>query len=1069
MAQPPTHVPPAVETSAALPKLRVADAPKLARRDEAPLRGLQRSLGNRAMAKLAAPGRPLEPAVRADLEARFGEDLGSVRIHHDPKAAESEGTSAFATGEHIVSKQPLEHPDADRRLLAHEAAHVVQQRRGGRNEPSNDERLEAAAKQTAHEVTHRGHDVDIRGKARVGIARDEGAPPQHQFTTVQAKSGLYDLSIDGITVLHYQQPEDSKNLEVAAAAFDDPKVVSIGVRGARGTTVLLDPLGIAELKKRGYDVKWFDQRQSEDLGEHPIHLSRIDVPPPQRHRPPLQIPKQKPPEEKPPEQQLEKLPEKPSDLPVADQPSVPQKTPKDLIDSRTTWYGDLDEDALGADLLKHAIDGNADYAQRVIDELGSTDRDDVSLGFAQAATDEQLRQLASTEKGRRLLDRLFDELTAGEVFADEQRQADRILRIKTHSLLSEEQFAAKVAKARTSIVLPYRKGGLTVLTPSPIYARRLPDGKVGVHVRFDIAGTEYARDPDLRLPLGISDEVILDEDAVVGVKLYDQGGTIDFVPALSLLQLENEATRMVYEKSAEAVGIGLTLGLGGEAAAGEEALQGKALSTTAQMAATARKGVAVADRFATALDVTNSLVQEHRGWIIETWGKDGRDFVTDLDAVNSYIRVYGLVRGGVGLVQLGNALRKSYKNWRAVTTSAKNLSERETADIEKIAGDAEHLLQELDSTAQQNVAPTDVPGELSGDAEVRDISSGRKRVYPPETQRRLERTREGAGDVLPMHGAGEQDFESELSQHAAQAQLEDEPLQRASGDIETHAMAGPRRPQQRPVVQQPAQQQRGTTRTTTRSSTGGDGTGVAPPRVQLRRVLPEHLDEPRLLPRGIDNYSAGDGYDFFRRNRSRYPKHVQDMIDDVKRPTKTANANIDQALREYYAQQANTTLGFAATSQKISRPAPVAGGRILEESSPFSTAEKGHAPSRANPGTEVEAGFSPTPLGERKNLNLVGHTKSGEVVKLDDFNFRARSGEELKMPYALQHDPAFRANCQQGIIDELRRHYEFTRDWNFNPYRWNLLTYEDYETVYRLARQYLPSDWERYVSITWIQ
>ena len=100
---------------------------------------------------------------------------------------------------------------------------------------------------------------------------------------------------------------------------------------------------------------------------------------------------------------------------------------------------------------------------------------------------------------------------------------------------------------------------------------------------------------------------------------------------------------------------------------------------------------------------------------------------------------------------------------------------------------------------------------------------------------------------------------------------------------------------------------------------------------------------------------------------------------------------------------------------------------------------------------------------------MVGVTKSGQVVELDDFNFRDRSGEEIKMPNALEYDPRFRTNGEDKIIDELRRHYQFTRDWNFNPFRWNLHTYEDYRYVYRLAEYNLPPDWPAYLNITWIQ
>ena len=82
---------------------------------------------------LAAGGRPLEPATRGIMEARFGHDLSNVRIHDDPLAA-SAATSlhavAFTMGQHIAFGQGRYAPDtlAGQALLGHELAHTIQQR-----------------------------------------------------------------------------------------------------------------------------------------------------------------------------------------------------------------------------------------------------------------------------------------------------------------------------------------------------------------------------------------------------------------------------------------------------------------------------------------------------------------------------------------------------------------------------------------------------------------------------------------------------------------------------------------------------------------------------------------------------------------------------------------------------------------------------------------------------------------------------------------------------------------------------------------------------------------------------
>ncbi len=81
---------------------------------------------------LASPGRPLDRATRSLFESRFGYDFGHVRIHADPKAAESAqavNALAYTVGSHVVfrSGQFDPHSHAGQRLLAHELTHVVQQ------------------------------------------------------------------------------------------------------------------------------------------------------------------------------------------------------------------------------------------------------------------------------------------------------------------------------------------------------------------------------------------------------------------------------------------------------------------------------------------------------------------------------------------------------------------------------------------------------------------------------------------------------------------------------------------------------------------------------------------------------------------------------------------------------------------------------------------------------------------------------------------------------------------------------------------------------------------------------
>jgi hypothetical protein len=84
---------------------------------------------------LTSPGRPLEAGTRRSMETRFGHDFSRVRLHDDASSAASAASldaTAYTVGNDIV----LGSGDLDMstaggvHLLAHELAHVVQQRRG---------------------------------------------------------------------------------------------------------------------------------------------------------------------------------------------------------------------------------------------------------------------------------------------------------------------------------------------------------------------------------------------------------------------------------------------------------------------------------------------------------------------------------------------------------------------------------------------------------------------------------------------------------------------------------------------------------------------------------------------------------------------------------------------------------------------------------------------------------------------------------------------------------------------------------------------------------------------------
>jgi Domain of unknown function (DUF4157) len=81
---------------------------------------------------LSLPGRPIDPGSRRTMEARFGYDFSSVRLHDDARAAATAkemDAAAFTVGDDIAFGSGRYDPSTPvgQRLLAHELAHVVQQ------------------------------------------------------------------------------------------------------------------------------------------------------------------------------------------------------------------------------------------------------------------------------------------------------------------------------------------------------------------------------------------------------------------------------------------------------------------------------------------------------------------------------------------------------------------------------------------------------------------------------------------------------------------------------------------------------------------------------------------------------------------------------------------------------------------------------------------------------------------------------------------------------------------------------------------------------------------------------
>ncbi|MEV4319595.1 DUF4157 domain-containing protein [Actinocrispum sp. NPDC049592] len=162
---------------------------------------IQKAVGNLAFDNALGAAQPLDEPVRRVMEHRFGTDFGDVRVHTGASATRSADTlqaNAYTVGNHIVlGDDSVSHVDT----LAHELAHVVQQR-GGAGGPAQSGTLEADANQAAGAVTA-GRPAAVAGRAAPGVARVD-------------KSAQQAAPVPAVAVMYEYVDENGKHQQVSA-------------------------------------------------------------------------------------------------------------------------------------------------------------------------------------------------------------------------------------------------------------------------------------------------------------------------------------------------------------------------------------------------------------------------------------------------------------------------------------------------------------------------------------------------------------------------------------------------------------------------------------------------------------------------------------------------------------------------------------------------------------------------------------------------------------------------------------------------------------------------------------
>jgi hypothetical protein len=130
-------------------------------------------------AVVRSPGQPLDVGTQVFMESRFGHDFSRVRVHRYARAAQSAdavNARAYVVGNDIVFGQGEYAPGTaqGRLLIAHELAHVVQQRNSINSHPAL-RRAAKKAKTSAGEFVADPYDAIVQqgyGDVIVGYGAD---------------------------------------------------------------------------------------------------------------------------------------------------------------------------------------------------------------------------------------------------------------------------------------------------------------------------------------------------------------------------------------------------------------------------------------------------------------------------------------------------------------------------------------------------------------------------------------------------------------------------------------------------------------------------------------------------------------------------------------------------------------------------------------------------------------------------------------------------------------------------------------------------------------------------------
>ncbi|MDR2153614.1 MAG: DUF4157 domain-containing protein [Burkholderiaceae bacterium] len=204
---------------------------------------------------LASGGRPLERALRHDMERRLGHDFSNVRVHNDSLAAESArhvNAHAYTVGPHIVFAAGQYSPGTrtGQRLLAHELAHSVQQSLN----TSRGLQRQAAAPVAVTCATGAPEARKTGCIQPVAIADDDGKAPTTPTSTATAVS-VWGKCCETLLVNSLKTVDKTAFKTLEESPSDTPSAQETELFNAAGSSACIQVFQPAMLKQGGTTSK----------------------------------------------------------------------------------------------------------------------------------------------------------------------------------------------------------------------------------------------------------------------------------------------------------------------------------------------------------------------------------------------------------------------------------------------------------------------------------------------------------------------------------------------------------------------------------------------------------------------------------------------------------------------------------------------------------------------------------------------------------------------------------------------------------------------------------------------